>query len=89
MRKGWQPTQKAVFGEMIDKLYEQSPKDELHIQRYLSANCFGDYYTRTGLDIKTRELIILSILVALGGVESQIKGHMQATSMWAMVEKHR
>ena len=69
--------QKAIFGDMIDKLYEQSPKDQLHIQRYLSANCFGDFYTRTGLDIKIRELITLSILIALGGVESQIKGHIK------------
>ncbi len=60
-------TQKAVFGDVIDKLYEQSPEDQLHIQRYLSANCFGDFYTRTGLDIKTRELVTLSILIALGG----------------------
>ena len=69
--------QKAVFGTMIDEMYERSPKDQLHIQRFLSANCFGDYYTRTGLDIKVRELITLSILIALGGVESQIKGHMR------------
>ena len=62
---------------MIDQLYEQSPKDQLHIQRFLSANCCGDYYTRKGLDIKLRELTTLSILIALGGVESQIKGHIQ------------
>jgi 4-carboxymuconolactone decarboxylase len=67
--------QKAVFGKVIDDLYEQSPKDQLHIQRFLSANCFGDYYTRTGLDIRLRELATLSNLIALGGTESQIKGH--------------
>ena len=70
-------TQKAIFGKIIHRLYEQSPKDQLHIQRLLSANCFGDYYTRQGLDIKLRELVTLSILIALGGVESQIKGHIQ------------
>jgi 4-carboxymuconolactone decarboxylase len=69
--------QKAVFGEMIDQMYERSPQDQLHIQRFLSANCFGDYYTRNGLDIKIREMITLSILIAMGGVESQIKGHIQ------------
>jgi 4-carboxymuconolactone decarboxylase len=35
--------QKAVFGEMIDQMYEQSPKDQLHIQRFLSANCFSAF----------------------------------------------
>jgi len=69
--------QKKIFGEVIDKMYEKSPENQIHIQRYLSANCFGDYYTRNGLDIKTRELLTLSMLVALGGTESQIKGHIQ------------
>jgi len=69
--------QKSVFGKMIDELYERSPKDQLHIQHFLSANCFGDYYTRTGLDIKFRELVTLSILIALGGAESQVKGHIR------------
>ncbi|MGF1935950.1 MAG: carboxymuconolactone decarboxylase family protein [Nostoc sp. ChiQUE02] len=69
--------QKAIFGETIDQMYERSPKDQLHIQRFLSANCFGDYYTRNGVYISVRELITLSILIALGGVESQIKGHIQ------------
>jgi 4-carboxymuconolactone decarboxylase len=62
---------------MIDQMYQQSPKDLLHIQRFLSANCFGDFYTRNGLDIKIRGLVTLSILIALGGTESQIKGHIQ------------
>jgi 4-carboxymuconolactone decarboxylase len=69
--------QKAVFGAMIDEMYERSPKDQLHVQRFLSANCFGDYYTRTGLDLKLRELVTLSILIALGGADSQVKGHIR------------
>jgi 4-carboxymuconolactone decarboxylase len=69
--------QKEIFGETINKMYEKSPKNQIHIQKYLSANCFGDYYTRNGLDIKTRELLTLSMLIALGGTEAQIKGHIQ------------
>jgi 4-carboxymuconolactone decarboxylase len=69
--------QKAIFGVMIDKMYEASPKNQLHIQKYLSANCFGDYLTRTGLDIKTRELLTYSMLISMGGAESQVKGHIQ------------
>ena len=69
--------QKEIFGEMIDKMYDESPKNQLHIQKYLSANCFGDYITRNGLDIKTRELITFAILISLGGVDPQVKGHIQ------------
>jgi 4-carboxymuconolactone decarboxylase len=69
--------QTEIFGDMIGKLSKESPKDQLHIQKFLSANCFGDYYTRKGLDVKTRELVTLSMLIALGGTESQIKGHIR------------
>ena len=69
--------QKEIFGEMIDKMYETSPKNQLHIQKHLSANCFGDYLTRTGLDIKIRELLTYSMLISMGGAESQVKGHIQ------------
>lgn len=76
LKKGLE-LQKAIFGDMIDRMYEQSPANQVHIQHYLSANCFGDYYTRTGLDIKTRELLTLSMILSLGGCEPQVKGHIQ------------
>jgi 4-carboxymuconolactone decarboxylase len=69
--------QKSIFGEMIDKMYKDSPANQLHIQKYLSANCFGDYLTRKGLDIKTRELLTFSMILSLGGCEPQLKGHIQ------------
>jgi 4-carboxymuconolactone decarboxylase len=67
--------QKAIFGEAIDKMRQQAPKDQMHIQDFLAANCFGDYYTRNGLDIKTRELLTFAMLISLGGCEPQVKGH--------------
>jgi 4-carboxymuconolactone decarboxylase len=69
--------QKLIFGETIDKMYKASPANQIHIQKYLSANCFGDYITRNGLDIKTRELLTFSMLLSLGGCEPQLKGHVQ------------
>lgn len=69
--------QKSIFGERIDRLHEQAPENQKHIQNYLSANCFGDYYTRDGLNLKEREMITFSMLTALGGCESQIKGHVK------------
>jgi 4-carboxymuconolactone decarboxylase len=69
--------QKQIFGEVIEKIYNESPKNQLHIQKYLSANCFGDFLTRKGLDIKTRELLTFSMILSLGGCEAQLKGHIQ------------
>jgi len=71
--------QKQVIGsDTVEKLYASAPADEQHIQRYLSANCFGDHYTRTGIDLPTRELLTFSMLVALGGCEAQVRGHVAA-----------
>lgn len=67
--------QKSIFGKTIDNNYKNSPKNQVHIQKFLSDNCFGDFYTRNGLDVKTRELITFSILISQGGCEPQVKGH--------------
>jgi 4-carboxymuconolactone decarboxylase len=71
---------KLIFGAVIDANYEKAPKNQVHIQRHLSANCFGDYYTRNGLDIQTRELLTFSILLSLGGCEPQLKGHISGNA---------
>jgi 4-carboxymuconolactone decarboxylase len=67
----------AIFGDRIEKMRGETPKNQLHIQDFLSANCFGDYYTRTGLDIKMRELLTFAMLISMGGCEAQVKGHVQ------------
>ena len=67
--------QKTMFGERIDRMREAAPADQHHIQDALSGNCFGDYYTRTGLDLRLRELLTFSMLLSLRGCESQVKGH--------------
>lgn len=72
--------QKEIFGERIANMHKNSPENQLHIQKYLSANCFGDYITRKGLDIKTRELLTFTMLLSLGGCESQLKGHIQGNA---------
>jgi len=76
--KGLAVQKQIIGGDVVEKLYASAPADELHIQRYLSANCFGDNYTRAGGDIPTRELLTFSMLVSLGGCEAQLKGHVAA-----------
>lgn len=68
-------TQVKIFGEIIEKMQEAAPGNQKHIQEYLSSFCFGDFYTRGGLDLKTRELLTLCIISALGGAEGQVKSH--------------
>ncbi len=71
--------QKHIIGaDTVDKLHDSSPADLMHIQHSISAHCFGDHYTRTGIDIATRELLTFSMLVSLGGCDAQVKGHVAA-----------
>ena len=69
--------QKAIFGERIDAMRAAAPENQKHMQDYLSANCFGDYVSRGGLDAKVRELLTFSMLLTLGGCEPQLRGHIQ------------
>ncbi|MGO9751468.1 MAG: carboxymuconolactone decarboxylase family protein [Solirubrobacteraceae bacterium] len=78
MEKGL-ATQKQIVGdERVEQMYASAPEDEMHIQRLLSANCFGDHLARAGLDIQTRELLTFAMLVSLGGCDRQAKGHVAA-----------
>lgn len=78
VEKGLAIQKEIVGSERVEQMYASAPKDEMHVQRLLSANCFGDHYTRTGINIKTRELLTFAMLISLGGCEPQAKGHVAA-----------
>jgi 4-carboxymuconolactone decarboxylase len=69
--------QVEIFGDVIKKMQKSAPSNQKYIQEYLSTFCFGDFYTRGGLDLKTQELLTLCIITALGGAEGQVKAHVQ------------
>jgi 4-carboxymuconolactone decarboxylase len=72
--KGWD-AQFAIIGERLRSLHEDAPADEVHLQRWLTENCFGDHYTRGGIDLRTRELLTFVLLVAHGGCDPQVASH--------------
>ena len=45
--------------------------------RFLTELCFGDFMTRKGLDCKTRELLTVVMLAAMGGAEVQVRSHIE------------
>ena len=67
--------QTSIFGNRILDMHRNAPENLKHIQNYLSAMCFGDFYTREGLDLKTRELLTFIMIISLGGQEAQATGH--------------
>ena len=68
--------QQKIFGtDTINTMRANAPTELKHIQDYLSAYCFGDFYTRGTLDLKMRELITFCAICCLGGCEPQAKAH--------------
>lgn len=68
--------QKPVYGEEIKDRYTWLPGDFAQaVPRFLTELCFGDFNTRAGLDGKTRELLTVVLLAAMGGAEVQVKSH--------------
>ncbi|MDA8287586.1 MAG: carboxymuconolactone decarboxylase family protein [Actinomycetota bacterium] len=68
--------QELVAGtERVQAMYDGAASDECHFQRFLSANCFGDYLTRRGVALCVRELLTFAMLVSLGGADAQVRGH--------------
>lgn len=77
VQKGYEK-QCEIFGkESMDAMKKNAVPGQEHIVEFLRGYCFGDFYTRTGLDNKDRELITFCFIASLGGCESQLRGHTQ------------
>lgn len=77
LEKGRQ-AQIDIFGDSMRDFYKSGNPDSRHIHYWLTDNCFGDYYTRNGLDYKQREWITFCFLAAQGGCEPQLISHASA-----------
>ena len=70
--------QVEIFGEGMRGFSQTGRETNGQVNKWLSDNCFGDYYTRGGLDYKQREMITFCFLMAQGGCEPQLTSHAQA-----------
>lgn len=70
--------QESYFGaENIEMMRNATPEDQKHFNTFLEGFCFGDFYTRDGLNDQQRELITFVFIATLGGCENQLRGHAQ------------
>ena len=70
--------QAPLYGDEIAARYTWLPGEFARaVPRFLTELCFGDFATREGLAGKTRELLTVVLLAALGGAELQLKSHVQ------------
>ncbi len=77
-REAGTQAQVDIFGEGMRDFWKSGPEERRHINLWLADNCFGDYYTRTGLNYRQREMITFCFLAAQGGCEPQLTSHAAA-----------
>lgn len=64
-----------IFGEGMRDFKSKGNAEYPWMNQWLVDNCFGDWYTRGGLDLKQRELVTFCYLAAQGGCDAQAKAH--------------
>ena len=70
-------TRKQVMGEdFVARALGNATAFTQPIQDYITRNAWGDVWQRDGLDLKTRSLITVAMLTALGK-QHELKGHVR------------
>ncbi len=68
---------KQVMGEaFVENALNKADAFTAPLQEYITRNAWGTTWCRDGLDLKTRSLITLSMLTALGRAH-EIRGHVR------------
>ncbi len=70
-------TRKQVMGEdFVANAFAGATDFTRPIQEHITAKAWGDVWQRPGLDLKTRSLITVAMLTALGK-QHELKGHLR------------
>lgn len=68
---------KQVMGEeFVEKAFANADEFTMPLQEFITRNAWGTVWCRDGLDLKTRSLITVSMLTALGRAH-ELKGHLR------------
>lgn len=70
-------TRTQVMGaEFVDRGFGNASDYTLPMQEFITRNAWGNVWQRPGLDLKTRSLITVAMLAALGK-QQELKGHVR------------
>lgn len=68
---------KRVMGEdFVERAFEGLTDFTAPLQTYITRNAWGDVWQRPGLDLRTRSLITVAMLTAMGK-QHELKGHVR------------
>lgn len=73
-QRGWEKLQE-IDAEAGDRIIESLKDIAPDFAKLLIEFPFGDIYSRPGLDLKSREIAVVSALTALGNAIPQLKAH--------------
>jgi 4-carboxymuconolactone decarboxylase len=70
-------TRKHVMGEdFVERAFAGMTAFTEPLQQHITRNAWGDVWQRPGLDLKTRSLVTVAMLTALGK-QNELKGHVR------------
>ncbi|WP_297721839.1 carboxymuconolactone decarboxylase family protein [Limnohabitans sp. Rim8] len=70
-------TRTQVMGEsFVDRAFTNATDYTLPMQEFITRNAWGNVWQRPGLDLKTRSLVTVAMLTALGK-QTELKGHVR------------
>jgi 4-carboxymuconolactone decarboxylase len=69
---------KEIKGENGEEVIERLKELDPDLARYVIEFPFGDIYTRPGLDLRSREIVTVAALIALGNADLQLKVHIRS-----------
>jgi len=73
---GLQVRRKVLGDEYVDRAFANADEFTLPLQDFITRNAWGTVWCRDGLDLKTRSLITVSMLTALGRAH-ELRGHLR------------
>jgi 4-carboxymuconolactone decarboxylase len=78
-REGLAMRRRALGGEYVDRALENATDFTREFQQFITRYAWGEVWTRPGLEPRTRSLVTIALLAALGR-EEELKLHIRATA---------
>lgn len=74
--QGWEAIRR-IYGDVGEEVLESVRSVSPDLARYTIEFPFGDVYSRSGLDLKSREIATIAALVTLGNSPRELKAHIR------------
>lgn len=75
-KKGLQTRQAVMGADFVDAAFANATDFSLPLQEAITRNAWGATWQREGLDLRTRSIATVSMLIALGRTH-ELKGHIR------------